>query len=156
MTSGWGQRRKRARLTAAVVLVGLGVSSCALRRPGPPNDGIPRCPTGVERDLLSSDALQCWFASSHGRWRTLGHQSHLEALVVEVEALDLDDAQDIARRFVDGTSTGYSEILVYVWEAGRDAAQRVRRVRWTRETGFATLDFTSPPGEPPLTVRSLP
>ena len=141
----------------AILLACLGWSGCALRRPRAPDYGIPGCSKAAEGDLLSSDALQCWFAAPQGRWRTLGHQSHLEALVVQVETVNVRDAEVIARRFVESPSVKpFSEILVYVQAAVEGPVVPVRRVRWTPATGFDTLDFTSPPGEPPLTVRSLP
>jgi hypothetical protein len=135
-------------------------SSCATRRGRTQQDfGIPACSDQAGRDLLSSSALQCWFTAPHGRWRTLNHQSHLEALVVDVEARDLRDAVDIARRITeDSRSRAFSEILVYARERaearpdGREL--RIRRVRWTAGTGFETLDFSAPAGDAPLTVRS--
>jgi hypothetical protein len=121
-----------------------------------PDFGIPLCPGGAERDLLSSDALQCWFSEPHGRWRMLSHQSHLEALVVEIEAQDLRDAEGIAQRVVADPMAGeFSEILVYVARTERGESH-IRRVRWTRGGTFETLDFSSPAGDTPLTVRSSP
>jgi len=119
--------------------------------------GIPSCPDRAADRLLSADALQCWFTAPHGRWRTLNHQSHLEALVVEIEARDVRDAVAIAQRVVaDPMAMAFSEILVYVAQAPPDGS-RIRRVQWTRGGGrFETLDFSSPAGETPLTVRSSP
>ncbi len=116
--------------------------NCASRRVDVPDYGIPSCPSAAQRNLFSSDALQCWFAAPRGRWRRLDHQSHLEALVVFVEARDVRDAETIARRLVDDPfATTYSEILVYVNPEKRDESSRVRRVRWIRDEGFDTLDF---------------
>jgi hypothetical protein len=118
--------------------------------------GIPSCPDAADGHLLAADALQCWFAAPHGRWRTLNHQSHLEALVVEVEAQDLRDAVAIAQRVVaDPMAGAFSEILVYVARPQRGEA-RIRRVRWTRGGRFETLDFSSQSGDTPLTIRSSP
>jgi hypothetical protein len=158
----------RILLAAAIVSATLESSACAMRLapPKPASEsgrargqddfGIRACPGHAEKDLLSPDALQCWFTASHDRWRTLNHQSHLEALVVEVEARDLRDAVEIAQRVtVDMQARAFSEILVYVARPqGGDS--RIRRVRWTRNSGFETLDFSSPAGTPPLTVVSSP
>jgi hypothetical protein len=118
--------------------------------------GIPRCPVGNAASLLSADSLQCWLAAPHGRWRRLNHQSHLEALVVEVEAEDLRDAASIAQRLVgDPMAEEFSEILVYVARPqGGDLL--IRRVRWTRGRGYDTLDFSSRAADTPLTIRSSP
>ena len=142
------------RFLAILLVASIVVSSCAARRPVARDYGIPDCPDRAERDVLSSNALQCWFTAAHGRWRTLGHQSHLEALVVEVEARDLRDAVEIARRVVDPVAGAFSEVLVYVQSEPDDRLVRVRRVRWTRPTGYETLDFSSPQRDSPLTVRS--
>jgi hypothetical protein len=118
--------------------------------------GIPSCPDEAAGRLLSADALQCWFTAPHGRWRTLNHQSHLEALVVEVEAQDLRDAVAIAQRVAADPAAGaFEEILVYVAQP-LHGESRVRRVRWTRGGRFETLDFSSPSGDTPLTIRSSP
>ena len=142
-----------AALTSASVLS----VACAMRQARVHEDfGIPSCPDDAKGHLLSSDALQCWFTAPHGRWRTLNHQSHLEALVIEVEAQDVRDALAIAERVVaDPMATEFSEILVYVAQPRPDGS-RIRRVQWTRGGHFETLDFSSPAGETPLTVRSSP
>jgi hypothetical protein len=122
----------------------------------PQDLGIPSCPDDAGARLLSADALQCWLSAPHGRWRRLNHQSHLEALVVEIEAQDLRDAVTIAQRVVaDPMAAQFSEILIYVAQPGRGESH-IRRVRWTRRGQFETLDFSSPAGETPLTVRSSP
>jgi hypothetical protein len=118
------------------------VSACASRRAAAVNDfGIPSCPSAAERDLLSTDALQCWFIAPHGRWRVLSHDSHYTELLIQVEAADTHDAELIAQRFVAAERDSFSEILLYVQrESDRS---RIRRVRWTAEAGFQTLDFTA-------------
>jgi hypothetical protein len=149
----------RGRILLALAMAGLCVvsSSCAARQRRAQTDlGIPACPEDASRHLLSSGALQCWFDAPHGRWRTLNHQSHLEALVVEIEARDLRDAVHIAQRVVqDPMARPFSEILVYVARPeGREL--HIRRVRWTRGMSFETLEFSSTSGDAPLTVRSSP
>ena len=148
--------RGRVLITATLVCAGIVSSDCAARHAVARDYGIPNCADDAGRDLLSSQALQCWFTADHGPWRTLGHQSHLEALVVEVEARDLRDAEAIARRVVDPVSAAFSEVLVYVQTEPDDRLVRMRRVRWTRNSGFETLDFSIPQRDSPLTVRSAP
>ena len=129
-----------------MVIAGIATSHCALHRPPTPltDYGIPACPDGAERDVLAPKALQCWFDAPHGRWRVLNHQQHLEALVVEVEARDLRDADAIARRIVAPVEVAYAEVLVYVQAEAAGDLLYIRRVRWTRNTGFDALDFSSP------------
>jgi hypothetical protein len=126
-------------LSVSVLFV---VSGGRLRRLD--NHGIPPCPAGAPHDLLAANALQCWLTASHGRWRTLSHQEAYGALVVEVEAVDLADADEIARRFVDGQQQAFSEMSIYVQRESSAGPTPIRRVRWTPEVGFETLDFTAP------------
>jgi hypothetical protein len=125
------------------------VTASACTRPRPPaNDfGVPNCPARAREALLSVDALQCWFGARHGRWRVLKHESHFDVLVVEVEAFDLRDAEEVARRFAALESAEFSEILLYVHPEQGDR-ERVRRVQWTRAKGIETLDFTAPDENP--------
>jgi hypothetical protein len=130
----------RAR-SCALALIWVGTTACAGRhRVAAPDIGIHPCPASAGDHLLSTDALQCWFAVPKGRWRTLSHESHYAVLVVQVESADLRDAEVIAARFVDGHRETFSEILIYVSEPQND--QRIiRRVRWSNGSGFETLDF---------------
>ena len=131
-------------LTAGALCVGASSSCSAARQHAATRHGIEVCPTGAADALLSVAALQCWFAARHGQWRTLSHESHFDVLVVRVEAFDLRDAEDIARRFVASERTTFSEILIYAQAQSRADPARVRRVRWTREKGTETLDFVAP------------
>ena len=131
-------------IAARVVVVAV-LSSCTTARRQPADDyGVNVCTKAAAASLLSVDALQCWFAGRHGRWRTLKHESHFDVLVIEAEALDLRDSEEIARRFVAQQRGEFSEILVYVYREGRSDRGRIRRVQWTREKGFETLDFDDP------------
>lgn len=128
------------------LIVGI-TSGCATVRTPVNKYGVVGCPAGAAESPLSVDALQCWFVARHGQWRTLSHESHYDVLVAKVEALDLRDADEIARRFVASERLMFSEILVYVQSEARGGSTRVRRVRWSREAGAETtetIDFTAP------------
>jgi hypothetical protein len=129
-------------LAWVLVLVGGGCASHHLTS-STADYGIDPCPSGASEHLLSTDALQCWFEAPHGRWRTLSHESHFAVLVVNVEATDVGDAENIARRFVADERQTFAEILVYVQDESKDT-ETVRRVRWTSEAGFELLDFSAP------------
>ena len=118
-------------------------SACAARRAPRADYGIPMCPVAAADALLSPDALQCWFAARHGRWRILSHVSLYDALVVQVEAQSLRDADEIARRFTERESGPFSEILVYTHSESRNPDAKVRRVRWTRSAGYDVLEFNA-------------
>lgn len=102
---------------------------------------IRRCPKRTITSYLEEDLLQCWFDGPSGRWRTLSHDYHYTVLVVEVEAASLDDAREIARRWVDAHNLMFSEILVYVQAAKTPATSPVRRVRWVKDKGYETLEY---------------
>ena len=133
----------RPALLLALALTAAAASGCsAVVRRRPANRlGILPCAAGAANALLSVDALQCWFGARHGQWRTLSHESHFDVLVVQVQADDLRDAEDITRRFVTGERAAFSEILVYVQRESRGEPARIRRVRWTRTTALETIDF---------------
>jgi hypothetical protein len=133
--------RSPARL-AAVVLFLVAVTACATRRTARHDLGIPSCSPGAGAQLLEPPALECWFIAAHGRWRLMTQASHLEALVVDVAADDLRDADEIARRFVAGERHRYSEIIVYAHRQPVTPSSRVRRVRWTMTTGYDAMEFT--------------
>jgi hypothetical protein len=118
-------------------------SGCSRPRPRANDFGVPNCPARARQALLSVDALQCWFGARHGRWRVLKHESHLDVLVVEVEAFDLRDAEEVARLFALREGGEFSEILLYV-HPERGDRELVHRVQWTREKGIETLDFVAP------------
>jgi hypothetical protein len=145
--SGGRGRRSAAPSAAFIVTLAsaLAGGSCALRRPPQIDRGIPVCPSAASADLLSVDALQCWFASRHGRWRVLSHESHYNVLVVQIAASDVGDAGEIGERFVDNQRRFWSEILLYVQpDAGRQGAA-IQRIRWTPAGGFERLAFEDAP-----------
>jgi hypothetical protein len=130
-----------------LLIVSVAAASGCGRPRTPSNDfGVPSCPPRARDSLLSVDALQCWFEARHGRWRVLKHESHFDVLVVEVEALDARDAEEVTRRFVARESAVFSEILVYVHPERPNDRGRVRRVQWTREKGLEALDFSESGG----------
>src|SRR5689334_18199045 len=119
------RRRGRILFGAAVTSTSVVSFACATHQTRvQPDLGIPSCAERAADRLLSADALQCWFTATHGRWRTLNHQSHLGALVVEVDAQDLRDAMAIAQRLVaDPHAMEFSEILVYVAQSRPNASR---------------------------------
>jgi hypothetical protein len=132
--------------TCALMMLTLAAAGCARHRVPQTDYGIRPCPPGAHDQLLSSDALQCWFTAPNGRWRTLSHESHYAVLVVQVEAVDVRDAETIARRFVTSERRTFSEILLYVQRELGTAGDIVRRIRWTIDGGFEALDFNAPIG----------
>jgi hypothetical protein len=122
------------------------LTACATHRRAAamPDAGIQPCPATASDELLSTDALQCWFEAPHGRWRTVSHESHYAVLVVSVEAADVRDAELIAQRFVTSERRTFSEILLYVQRELPSAGNIVRRIRWTLDGGFEALDFNLP------------
>jgi len=78
-------------LTILTFLVSCAAACAGRRPPVLPDIGITACPVSAAHDLLSVDALQCWFTAAHGRWRTLSHESHYAVLVVEVVSPDSEE-----------------------------------------------------------------
>jgi hypothetical protein len=134
--------------TLIAVACAIVVPACTALRRRPSNDyGVQRCPPEAIESPLSVDALQCWFSARNGRWRILKRESHLDVLVVQAEAFDLRDAEEIASRFVARERDAFEEVLVYVHSERPSERGRVRRVQWTREKGLEPLDFMEPANE---------
>jgi hypothetical protein len=104
--------------------------------------GIPPCPAGADKDLLSPAAIQCWFMAPHGSWRVLSRVHVHAVLIVEAQAVDPRDAEAIARSFVDAFGKTFLEIVVYVQRESGPRPGLIRRVSWTRRAGFDALEFT--------------
>lgn len=132
----------------ALMALALAATACGHHRAPRSDYGIRPCPPSADGQLLSADALQCWFTASNGRWRTLSHESHYAVLVVSVEAADVRDAEMIAQRFVTSERQTFSEILLYVQRELQSAGSIVRRIRWTLGGGFEALDFNLPIDKP--------
>jgi hypothetical protein len=65
------------------------------------------------------------------------------ALVVEVDAAQVGDALEIARRITPLGRGRYDEILVYVRRGSRVSAPPARRVQWTERGGYVELDLAA-------------
>lgn len=67
------------------------------------------------------------------------------ALVVEVDATQVGEAIEIARRIVTPLEGRYDEVLVYVRRGSRVSQPAARRVQWTARGGFVELDLSARP-----------
>jgi hypothetical protein len=101
----------------------------------------PTCPPGPVENYLAANAQKCWFEAPHGRWRTLGHDLHYYTIVAEAEASSLEDADEIARRFVEVHGEKFEEILIYVQEVLAPKTSMIRRVRWIKGSGYDHLEY---------------
>ena len=69
-------------------------------------------------------------------WKVTRANSAQHALVVDVEAQDVDQARHIATEIVDPVrSRNYDEILIYVRPLGKPDGP-TRRVQWTPGGGY--------------------
>jgi hypothetical protein len=102
---------------------------------------VPACPTGPVDNYLAEKAQKCWHEAPHGRWRTLGHDLHYYTIVAEAEASSLEDADEIARRFVELHGDKFQEILIYVQEILAPKTSLIRRVRWIKGSGYDRLEY---------------
>jgi hypothetical protein len=136
-------------LSAGLVMVIVTVASGPVTADAPSlpatDGGIAPCVPGADRNLLSVDALQCWFQAHAGRWRILSRVSTQGVLIVEAEAAAIDDAEEIAERFVASEAGRFLEIMVYVQGETTGASTRIRRIHWTPRDGFDALEFDGAP-----------
>ena len=106
--------------------------------------GLPDCPASAERDLRAPEALQCWFYTARGAWRMTSRVSAHHALVVAVDVSAPDDAREVAHLVIERSRADYGEVLVYVAPLAPTGAVEVRRVQWSRASGFSELTYCRP------------
>jgi hypothetical protein len=74
-------------------------------------------------------------------WSVLAAHAAHHAMVVEVEALRVENAREIAREIVGPVrDKGYQEILIYIYKAG-DHNAAARRIQWTPLNGYVESAF---------------
>jgi hypothetical protein len=76
-------------------------------------------------------------------WAVVSATSAQRALVVEVDAVHLDQAVAIASAIVEPLRAQYAEVLVYLRRVGEAAT--VSRVQWTPAGGYVELVYLSAP-----------
>jgi hypothetical protein len=138
-----------AALMRVAVLTGVGAVSCggeqeprvAKREVLAASTGFRACSPGPVENYLAAKAQRCWYEALHGRWRTLGHDLHYNTIVAETEASSLNDADEIARRFVEVHGEKFEEILIYVQEAAAPKTSPIMRVRWIKGSGYDRLKY---------------
>lgn len=109
-------------------------SGGGVSRPGQP------CGSGRVGNLLTPRWQQCWFTAAGGRWRTLHHNLHYDSFVVDVEAANVADAQEIAQRFIDNQPR-FRYLTLYAYKEPSTTPGPVRRVSWSVSGGFELLDY---------------
>lgn len=76
-------------------------------------------------------------------WTVTTATSAHQMLVVEVQALHLEEALDIARAIVVPVlDKDYREVLIYVHPPGGFSAGPMRRVQWTPTAGYVESVFS--------------
>lgn len=74
-------------------------------------------------------------------WTVTKATSALRELVVEVDALEPEEAPGIARHLIERVKGDYDEILVYVQAADVSQDPRIRRIEWTPSRGYLASVF---------------
>lgn len=99
----------------------------------------PEASSALARSLNKSQAAAR--PAAFPMWTVIKATSAQHMMVVDVEAVRLDQARFIAAQIVEPVRThGYDEILIYVYPVGksRDTGGKtaVRRVQWTPRGGY--------------------
>ncbi len=63
------------------------------------------------------------------------------AFVIEVEAEDPNQTEQIAYALIEPIQDDYDEILVYVHQLGNDSDLPARRMQWTPQEGYVELSY---------------
>jgi hypothetical protein len=72
-------------------------------------------------------------------------QASQGALVVEADVIDLSEAMACARAIVGPVRSRYSEVLIYLRQAGAPGRFASRRVQWTSAGGFVEIPLQAEP-----------
>ena len=117
------------------------VSLCAFTiRLALPNQTITAQPTsGLARSLNPDDAR---IPPGSESWVVTTATSARNMLVVEVQAVRLEESLDIAKAIVEPVlPKAYEEILIYVHPPGGFSDGPMRRVQWTPQNGYVEMVF---------------
>ncbi len=138
-----GRNRVLARLFVVGVawLTALVVFAALLQWPGSPPSGVGPSRDGVTALARSLNQLRPTFTRGEYAWTVTKATSALGALVVEVDAIDPNDARQIAELLVNGVRNEYDQILVYVQSASRGRDSLIRRIEWTPSRGYLASAF---------------
>jgi hypothetical protein len=121
----------------SLVIVSLAALGFRLAMPGQTITAQPT--SGLARSLNPDDARIPPGAES---WVVTTATSARGALVVEVQAVRLEQALEIARAIVEPVlPQGYEEILIYVHPPGGFSDGPMRRVQWTPQHGYVEAVF---------------
>ena len=63
------------------------------------------------------------------------------AFVIEVEAEDPNQTEQIAYALIEPIQDDYDEILVYVHQMGNNSDLPARRMQWTPQEGYVELSY---------------
>ena len=126
-------------------LAAMALFAAALQWSGHARPIRPMPVTALARALSTPEAedpAQSWFVTR----ATSAH--HM--LVVDVEATQVDQANDIATRIVArAREHAYDEILIYVRRIGEGQGTAGRRVQWTPAAGFVMTVLADEDGNTP-------
>lgn len=137
-----------AALVAASALVWYaeGVRPPEVRAHGLPDSATVCPPLGQEP--LPPDGYPCWFSHGTWAWRLRETLSHYDSIVVNVTLPDVDHTRDVAAAIVRAYPDAYREILLYAYENDLPETLALRRVQWTPEHGYVTLELGPRPPVP--------
>lgn len=122
-----------------------GISAPEVRAHGLPQSATI-CPS-LGQEPLPPDGYECWFSHGTWAWRLRETLSHYDSIVVNVTLPDVDHSKDVATAIVKAYPRAYREILLYAYENDLPQTLAMRRVQWTPEHGYITLDFGPPPAQ---------
>lgn len=121
-------------------LVAIGLFAALIQSAGRAPTSIDPRRDGVSALAKSLNQLRPTTAGQH-TWTVSKATQALRELVVEVIAIDPDDALSIADTLVQDARSEYDEVLVYVHAVDPRRDPLIRRVEWTPTRGFRTSVF---------------
>lgn len=118
-------------------LAALGLFAAALHWSGSARPPRPAATSWLARSI--NDAQRT--TNTTWRWSATHTTSAQRAMVVTVEAFNVEDARGIAETIVEPRRAQFDEILVYVKRVGRGTELAPRRVEWTPRDGYVETRY---------------
>jgi len=120
--------------TWIAALVGL---AAAMHGSGSARQPRPLAANALARSINDGQPM----AGRRWQWTATSAQSAMRALVVHVEAFDVQQARQIAAAIVEPRREKFDDILVYVHRVGGSRDMAARRVEWTPRGGYEEIVY---------------
>jgi len=124
-------------LGAVAWFAALGLFAAGLQWSGQRHPPRPFATTDLARAINAAQHM----SDSAWRWSATSTKTAMRGMVVDVDALRVEDAAAIARSIVEPRQAQFDVVLVYVHRVGARKELPARRVEWSRRDGYVEISY---------------